>query len=156
MFWFPKKKGVDYILSTLDLNIPKYEIVSKEENWQDYYDYTISFPKADSASIRKQVENIPKNDGLLRKGYLNQYEFDGKSYDIIYSSSEEIDPGDYHYFALITPQEGTAILRMDSEWGEQLMCSIYAILLFWLGFAIGVIYLLVLLVVKYFHHRPSN
>ena len=64
----------------------------------------------------------------------------------MYSGNED---GDYIYWAYIMPKEGTAVLRMSFEWGEQLMCFIYAYLLFWLGLAIGAIYVITLLVVKY-------
>ena len=60
MFCFPKKRGVDYMLSVFELNIPKYQTVYKKEKWQDYYEYKILFPKADSVLVREQAEKFKK------------------------------------------------------------------------------------------------
>lgn len=59
MYFSPqKKKGVDYMLSALDLEIPQYEIISKEDGCSGCgCDYKISFPTDYSASIIKQFEN---------------------------------------------------------------------------------------------------
>ena len=50
-FHYPEKKGVEHILSVTKIDIPKYEIISKEEVWSDYYGYKISFPIEYSTSI---------------------------------------------------------------------------------------------------------
>lgn len=138
-FLFPERIGVDYILSVIDVEIPQYELISKDEKWQDYYDYKISFPTDYSDSIIKQFENKKDVYGLWQ---CSCDETSCHLYGI------DNTPGDYHYFADINIQEGTAHLRMSFEWGEQMNCIIHVCLLLFIGFIFGVVYAFAVLVVR--------
>lgn len=139
-FFFSEDRSVDYILSKLGIDLSKYETVYKKEDWRHFYEYKICFPKADSASVRKQVEKIKKTDGLY------ECKYDGKCYDIMYSSSQA---GDYYYLAKIRPQEGTADLSLSFEFGKQMWYLTLIVGILIIALAIGTVYLVTFLVVKY-------
>ncbi|MCQ2208089.1 MAG: hypothetical protein MJZ02_07725 [Paludibacteraceae bacterium] len=148
MFFFPKKIGVDYILSVVDIEIPHYDVVSKKEKWQDYYDYEICFPTEYSESIIKQFKN--KKD--CQKF---QTEYDGKIVNVLtceYSQTNcnilctDNTAGDYYYYVYIRPQEGKASVQVSYEFGEQFDCVLYIVALLFLALVIGVIYVITLLV----------
>ncbi len=149
-FHYPEKKGVEHILSVTKIDIPKYEIISKEEVWSDYYDYKISFPIEYSTSILNQFEE------KVKRFQNSEYDDDGKILIYTCKCDENScsyycttnDPGDYHYWVDIELQEGTASIRMNFEFGEQLICMISIHLIAFLGLFIGAIYAIVIIVVK--------
>lgn len=93
------------ILSALDLDLPKYEIVSPEDNldrsasaW-DWYYYKVSFSSQDSSALTTQ---------LIQKGW--DYE------DEEYSNSKvEGFDSDIIYSAHVSPSTGTAILEVEMD-----------------------------------------
>lgn len=141
MFFTPKRIGVDYILSVLNIEIPQYKIISKEEVWSDYCDYKISFPTDYSASIIKQFETWEKKEGV--QIYDCQYD---ETHCSLYCTDNT--PGDYHYWTEIDLQEGTAHVWMSFEFGEQIECVIFICIFAFMGLVIGLIYGMIILAVK--------
>ena len=152
MYFSPlKKTGVDYILSALDLEIPQYEIISKEDGCSGCgCDYKISFPTDYSASIIQQFEN--RKEKWTIQGFNCVYYDLGCEYDeteccfYLHCTDNTVD--DYHYFASIYPQKGIAHLWMGFEFGEHDIWFLFILILTFVGLVIGLIYGMIILAVK--------
>ncbi len=147
-----KKKGVDYMLSALDLEIPQYEITSSNEDWECGcgYDYDISFSTDYAASIIQQFEN--RKEEWTIPGFNCVYYDLGCEYDEtecnFYLQCTDSTSDDYHYLASVYPQKGIAHLWMDFEFGEGFIWGGFICILTFVGLVIGLIYGMIILVVK--------
>lgn len=149
MYLSPQKKGVDYMLSALDLEIPQYEIISNED-WSHGYEYDISFSTDYAASIIQQFEN--RKEKWTIQG-LNCVYYDlGCEYDetecCFHLHCTDSTAEDYHYSASVYPQKGTAHLGMGFEFREGFIWVGFICILTFVGLVIGLIYGMIILVVK--------
>lgn len=152
MYFSPlKKTGVDYILSALDIEIPQYEIISKED-WCSGCgcDYKISFPTDYSASIIKQFKNRKEEWSIQGLGCVYrdlECKYDEtECYFYLHSTDNTVD--DYHYFASIYPQKGIATIGMSFEFGEHDIWFLFILILTFVGLVIGLIYGMIFLAIK--------
>ena len=147
-----KKKGVDYMLSALDLEIPQYKINSSNEDSVSCcgYDYDISFSTDYSASIIQQFEN--RKEKWTIRGFNCVYQDLGCEYDenecCFHLDCTDNTSNDYHYFASIYPQKGTAHLGMCFEFGENFLGGFLICVLIFVGLVIGLIYVMIILAAK--------